>query len=73
MNALKSNPIIQKIADNNILRMALGAVIGAVLGYLYWKLVGCNSGGCPITASPYRTTIIFSLLGLVFARKEKKK
>lgn len=53
----------------------IGAVIGAVSGFLYWKYVGCISGTCSITSSPVNSTLYFALMGtLVFGlfKKEKK-
>lgn len=38
---------------------------GAVLGFGYYKLVGCSSGGCPITSNPYISTLYGALIGLV--------
>lgn len=65
MTALKS--LIQK----NILYI-LGAVIGAVGGFMYWKWIGCASGTCKITSSPVNSTLYFSLLGsLVFGLFKK--
>lgn len=42
----------------------LGALIGAITGYLYWSFIGCSSGSCAITSSPVNSTIYFSLVGL---------
>jgi hypothetical protein len=39
--------------------------VGAVLGFGYYKLVGCASGGCPITSNPYISTLYGALIGLV--------
>jgi len=65
MTALKS--LIQK----NILYI-LGAMIGAVGGFMYWKWIGCASGTCKITLSPVNSTLYFSLLGsLVFGLFKK--
>ena len=45
----------------------IGAIAGAIGGYLYWYFVGCNSGTCPITSSPINSSIAGALLGgLVF-------
>lgn len=38
------------------------SVAGAVGGFLYWKLVGCQSGTCPIKSKWYLST----LWGLAF-------
>lgn len=45
----------------------LGALAGAVAGWLYWKYVGCVSGTCPITSRPLSSAIYGAILGaLVF-------
>ena len=41
----------------------LGAVVGALAGFLYWKYVGCLTGTCSITASPLNSTIYFAIFG----------
>lgn len=41
----------------------LGALIGAVAGYLYWFYIGCSSGTCPITSSPIISTLYGVLMG----------
>lgn len=38
-------------------------VLGAVIGFLYYKFVGCPSGACPITANPYTSTLYGLLVG----------
>ena len=53
----------------------IGAFIGAISGFLYWKYVGCITGTCSITSSPINSTLYFALMGtLVFGsfKKEKK-
>lgn len=44
-----------------------GAAVGALLGLLYYKKVGCPSGSCPITSSPYGSTIYGALMGLMIS------
>jgi len=44
-------------------RLVLGIAAGAVVGLVYWKFVGCRSGTCPLTSNPYKTVILFSLMG----------
>ena len=36
---------------------------GAAFGFAYHKIVGCRSGACPITASPYISTLCGALVG----------
>ncbi len=55
----------------------LGVVVGAVGGYLYWRFVGCSSGGCVITSSPYISSIWGAIMGGLlfdmFKNKTKNK
>jgi len=44
-------------------RPFLGVTAGGIGGYLYWYFIGCNSGTCPITSSPYGSIIMGALLG----------
>jgi hypothetical protein len=37
--------------------VVVGSMVGALVGFLYWKWVGCSSGTCMITSNPYRSTI----------------
>ncbi|NLV86061.1 MAG: YtxH domain-containing protein [Clostridiales bacterium] len=45
----------------------IGAVLGAVLGFLYYKFVGCASGACPITSNPNISTVYGAILGVLIA------
>jgi hypothetical protein len=49
------------------IRIALGLVIGGVLGYAYQRLVGCSTGTCPLTATPLRTIVYGAVMGLLWA------
>ncbi len=42
---------------------AIGAVLGAVGGFLYYHFVGCKSGTCGIKSSPVYMTILGALIG----------
>lgn len=46
-----------------IIRMAIGAVAGALVGYLMHRYVGCRTGACPLTANAYSSTLIYALMG----------
>jgi hypothetical protein len=50
-----------------LLRLFLGALIGGILGFIYYKKVGCPTGACPITKNPYSSTIYGALLGIMIA------
>ena len=37
--------------------------LGGLGGFLYWRLIGCSSGTCPITSHWYASTLYGMLLG----------
>jgi outer membrane lipoprotein SlyB len=41
----------------------IGAILGAIAGFLYWNFVGCSSGSCAITSSPINSTIYGAIMG----------
>lgn len=56
-------------------------LIGAVGGFLYWKLIGCKTGTCPIKSVWYITTLWGAVFGyligdmandLIIKRKRSK-
>lgn len=57
------------------LPLLLLTVLGAVGGYLYYRLVGCASGTCPISSDPFISTVYGSVIGLLlgFAVKPGRK
>ena len=51
----------------------IGAAVGAVAGYFYWRFVGCNNGHCMIAGKPLNSMVYFALLGsMVFSLFTKK-
>lgn len=50
-----------------IVKYLLSMATGAALGYLFYKKVGCPNGSCPITSSPYRSTLYGGVMGLLLA------
>jgi hypothetical protein len=44
-------------------------VVGAAGGYLFYRFVGCKTGTCPITSSPWLSTIYGAILGLLFVAR----
>jgi hypothetical protein len=64
---------VKAILQSNFLYL-IGAFIGAISGFLYWKYVGCISGTCSITSSPINSTAYFALMGgLLFGSFKKQK
>lgn len=47
----------------NFWKPFLAVTIGAVAGFSYYYFVGCTSGTCAITSSPYMSTLGGGLLG----------
>ncbi|ADQ82279.1 hypothetical protein J5295_07720 [Riemerella anatipestifer] len=50
----------------------IGAIIGAVSGYLYWKFVGCSTGTCAITSKPINSILYGGIMGALFLSLFKK-
>ena len=44
-------------------RPALFTLGGAVVGLGYYALVGCSTGSCAITSSPFSSVIYMALIG----------
>jgi thioredoxin 1 len=42
----------------------IGAVVGGLLGYGFYRLVGCRTGGCPLTSKPWTSILYGVLVGL---------
>ena len=45
---------------------AIGTLMGAVAGYLYYSYVGCASGSCAITSKPINSTLYGAVVGGLF-------
>ena len=48
-------------------RDLIGIILGAIAGFLYWKLVGCSNGTCMITSKPINSTLYGALMGFLVA------
>lgn len=46
-----------------MVKAIIGVVAGALVGYLYYRLIGCRSGACVITGNPYISTLYWAVLG----------
>jgi len=45
------------------MKIILGVIIGAVIGFGVGYFGKCTSGTCPLTSNPYVSTVIGALLG----------
>ncbi len=50
----------------------IGAIVGGIAGFLYWKWVGCASGTCRITSSPWNSSLYFGFMGALLFGMFKK-
>lgn len=46
-----------------MLNILIGVGAGAVVGYLYFRFIGCRTSACMITQNPYTSVIYWALLG----------
>ena len=46
-----------------LLKTILGAAAGAAVGFLVYRFVGCKTGTCPITASPWTSMLVWGIVG----------
>ncbi|MFH1121428.1 MAG: hypothetical protein V1775_16540 [Bacteroidota bacterium] len=71
------NPILLKLRTTlkspNTLKNIAGFVTGVIGGFIYYKTVGCSSGGCAITSNPYMSMLWGGLLGYLVADIFKMK
>lgn len=54
---------MKNFGGKKIMKIFLGIAIGAGLGFLYYRFIGCSSGACPITRNPISSMIYGALIG----------
>lgn len=73
-NEIQASPEKKKAKFNFL--PVIGAVVGAIGGYIYYIEVGCTSGSCAITSNPYMSMLWGAALGYLifdlFKRRKKK-
>lgn len=50
-----------------MVKIAIGVVVGAVVGAAMGATRSCETGGCPLTANPYRGAIYGAVMGFLLA------
>ena len=50
-----------------MVKVVVGGAVGAVVGYLMYRFVGCRTGACPLTGNPYVAVILWGAIGAVLA------
>ncbi|MEG2366240.1 MAG: DUF6132 family protein [Alistipes sp.] len=64
---------MKNFIKSNLLYL-IGGALGAIGGYVYYAVVGCQSGTCPITASPVMSVLWGAAMGgLILSMFNKKK
>lgn len=47
--------------------IVIGAILGGIIGFVFYRFVGCKTGACRIAGNPYLSTVYWALLGALFA------
>jgi hypothetical protein len=55
------------------IKIVIGIFIGALIGFAYYKFIGCASGTCAITSNPFVSTLYGALLGGLMGLSSKNK
>ncbi len=71
MNGVKA--FLLSLLPDKPVKALLFVTGGALLGFGYYYFIGCRTGSCPITGSPYISTIYGAFIGLLWAIPSKKK
>ena len=50
-----------------MIRVIVAPIIGALLGYAYYRFIGCSTGACPITSNPWISTLYGAFMGFMVA------
>jgi len=48
---------------NNPLYLIIGVVAGGVIGFFYYKFIGCATGACPLTSKPVPAILYGAFIG----------
>jgi hypothetical protein len=49
------------------MKILIGASAGILAGFVYYRLVGCSTGSCPITSNPWITMSFFGIFGVIMS------
>jgi hypothetical protein len=50
-----------------MLKLIIGIILGALVGFAYYRFIGCSSGACPITGNPIISTIYGAVMGALLS------
>ncbi len=46
-------------------RMVIGGVMGALVGYGIYRFIGCRSGACPLMGHPLISSLWWAVIGVL--------
>ncbi len=55
------------LKEHKLAARIISTLIGAGLGFAYYKFIGCRSGACPITSNPYISTVWGAVMWILIA------
>jgi hypothetical protein len=56
-----------KASQKKMILILIGAVLGGIVGFLFYRFVGCHTGACKIAGNPYLSTVYWAFLGALIA------
>jgi hypothetical protein len=56
-----------KASKKKMIVIVIGAVLGGIAGFLFYRFVGCSTGTCKIASNPYLSTVYWAFLGALLA------
>ena len=62
-----------KKSNKSLFIYSIGIALGGIIGYFYWKEIGCSTGTCPITSKPLNSVMYFAFLGYLGTNFVKDK
>ncbi len=54
---------------NQFLRIIIGGIAGAAIGFALYKFIGCRTGACPLYGNPYIAMTIWGVVGALLASR----
>jgi hypothetical protein len=66
---LKKKNIKEYLISSRFWKPVVGIIIGGIIGFLYYKFIGCSSGSCAITSNPYLSILFGGFFGFSFVKR----